>query len=90
MRTFSIDKPEFFTFKIEGLEEIMKIPLAGSMSNRDLLAFEETGGNYQKQIEWLRKYIGDVIDELNPATTVDILRAWKEKSENPGASVGES
>ena len=47
MRTFSTDAPEFFAFKIEGSAEIKKIPLAGSMNNRDLLAFEETGGKEQ-------------------------------------------
>lgn len=89
MRTFSTDAPEFFAFKIEGSEEIKKIPLAGSMNNRDLLAFEETGGDYRKQVEWLRRYIGDAIDELSPATTAAIMKAWMEESAKSGASVGE-
>ena len=89
MRTFSTDAPEFFAFKIEGSEEIKKIPLAGSMNNRDLLAFEETGGDYRKQVEWLRRYIGEAIDELSPATTAAIMKAWMEESSKSGASVGE-
>lgn len=89
MRTFSTDAPEFFAFKIEGSEEIKKIPLAGSMNNRDLLAFEETGGDYRKQVEWLRRYIGEAIDELSPATTAAIMKAWMEESAKSGASVGE-
>ena len=89
MRTFSTDAPEFFVFKIEGSEEIKKIPLAGSMNNRDLLAFEETGGDYRKQVEWLRRYIGEAIDELSPATTAAIMKAWMEESAKSGASVGE-
>ena len=89
MRTFSTDAPEFFAFKIEGSEEIKKIPLAGSMNNRDLLDFEDTGGDYRKQVEWLRRFIGDAIYELDPATTTAVMKAWMEESAKPGASVGE-
>lgn len=89
MRTFSTDAPEFFAFKIEGSEEIRKIPLAGSMNNRDLLSFEDTGGDYRKQVEWLRRFIGDVVYELDPATTAAVMKAWMEESAKPGASVGE-
>ena len=89
MRTFSTDAPEFFVFKIEGSEEIRKIPLAGSMNNRDLLDFEDTGGDYRKQVEWLRRFIGDAIYELDPATTAAVMKAWMEESTKTGASVGE-
>lgn len=89
MRTFSTDAPEFFVFKIEGSEEIRKIPLAGSMNNRDLLDFEDTGGDYRKQVEWLRRFIGDAIYELDPATTAAVMKAWMEESAKTGASVGE-
>lgn len=89
MRTFSTDAPEFFVFKIEGSDEIRKIPLAGSMNNRDLLDFEDTGGDYRKQVEWLRRFIGDAIYELDPATTAAVMKAWMEESAKTGASVGE-
>ena len=89
MRTFSTDAPEFFAFKIEGSEEIKKIPLAGSMNNRDLLDFEDTGGDYRKQVEGLRRFIGDAIYELDPATTAAVMKAWMEESAKTGASVGE-
>ena len=89
MRTFSTDAPEFFAFKIEGSEEIRKIPLAGSMNNRELLSFEDTGGDYRKQVEWLRRFIGDVVYELDPATTAAVMKAWMKESAKPGASVGE-
>ena len=89
MRTFSTDAPEFFVFKIEGSDEIRKIPLAGSMNNRDLLDFEDTGGDYRKQVEWLRRFIGDAIYELDPATTAAVMKVWMEESAKPGASVGE-
>ena len=90
MRTFSTDAPEFFAFKLEGSEDVKKIPLAGSMNNRELIAFEETGRDYRKQVAWLRKYLGDDIDELSPNTTNAILLAWMEESAKTGASVGES
>lgn len=89
MRTFSTDAPEFFVFKIEGSDEVKKIPLAGSMNNRELLAFEETGGDYRKQLEWLRSYIGEAIYELSPRTTAAIMKAWMEESSKSGASAGE-
>ena len=89
MRTFSTDAPKFFVFKIEGSDEVKKIPLAGSMNNRELLAFEETGGDYRKQLEWLRSYIGEAIYELSPTTTAAIMKAWMEESSKSGASVGE-
>ena len=90
MRTFSTDAPEFFVFQIEGSTEVKKIPLAASMNNAEVLAFEETGGNYRKQVEWLRRFIGDSVDELTPKITGEILAAWMEESRNTGASVGES
>lgn len=90
MRTFSTDAPEFFIFKIEGSEETKKIPLAESMNNRDLIAYEETTDDFRKQVKWLEKFIGDDVYELDPRTTNAILIAWMEASAKAGATVGES
>ena len=90
MRTFGNDAPQFFAFQLEGEKTVYKIPLAASMNNREVRAFESTNGDYVKQIDWLRTYLGDVVDDLTPATTGEILRAWSEESKNQGAEPGES
>lgn len=90
MRQFAIDSPEFFVFKIEGAKKTYKIPLASSLTNKQAVEFEKTGGEYRAQIEWLRGFIGDVVDDLTPAVTSQILQAWSKESRDQGASVGES
>lgn len=90
MRQFGKDLPDFFVFQLEGSEETYKIPLAGSLTNREVIAFEETEGNYRKQVEWLRGFIGDVIDDLTPSQTGEILRAWAAATEDQGTTPGES
>ena len=90
MRTFGKNISEYFEFQLEGDETIYRIPLAGSMSNRELITFKNTDGDYEKQVEWLRHFIGDTVDDLTPAQTGEILRAWSEDTGKQGASVGES
>lgn len=89
MRTFGNDSPEFMAFKIEGNEKVYKIPLAGSMTNKEIIQFEETDGDYKKQLEWLRQYIGNAVDDLTAATTGEILHAWAAESKEQGATPGE-
>ncbi len=90
MRTFSVKKTEYFKFQIEGNEKIYRIPLATSMTNRELLAFKKATGDYESQIEWLRGYIGDAVDDLTPEQTGEIIRAWSKDTSEQGATVGES
>ena len=90
MRTFGKDSPEFMVFKIEGSEETYKIPLATSLTNQKAFEFEECGEDYRKQVEWLRGFIGDIVDEITPAVTGEILREWSSQSRGQGADVGES
>lgn len=90
MRLFGKDLPDFFAFQIEGSDVVYKIPLAGSLTNREILAFEATGGDYRKQVEWLRAYLGDAIDDMTPSQTGEILRAWAAATEDQGATPGES
>lgn len=90
MRTFGTDSPEFMVFKIEGSKETYKIPLAASLTNKKALEFEECGDDYHKQVEWLRDFIGDMVDEITPTVTGEILREWARQSRGQGAEVGES
>lgn len=90
MRTFTRTELEYFEFQLEGDETVYRIPLGGSMTNRELITFKNTDGNYEAQLDWLRDYIGDVVDDLTPAQTGEILRAWSEATKGQGASVGES
>ena len=90
MRTFGKELIEYFEFQLEDDEKIYRIPLAGSMSNRELIAFKNTNGDYEAQVEWLRAFMGDAVDDLTPAQTGEILRAWSEDTGKQGASVGES
>ena len=91
MRSFSVDSPEYFCFKIgEEDETVYKIPLGTSMNNREVKVLNEINGDYQKQVEWLRSYIGDVVDDLTVAVTNDICNAWNAATMSKGASMGES
>lgn len=90
MRTFGKELTEYFEFQLEDDEKVYRIPLAGSMSNRKLIAFKNTNGDYEAQVEWLRAFMGDAVDDLTPAQTGEILRAWSEDTGKQGASVGES
>ena len=90
MRKFGKELTKYFEFQLEDDETIYRIPLAGSLTNRELVAFESTNGEYRAQVGWLRNFLGDVVDDLTPAQTGEILRAWLEATREQGASVGES
>ena len=90
MRKFGKDTPEFFVFQLEGNKKTFKIPLAASMTNRDILEFEDTNGDYRKQVAWLEKFMGDTVNDLTASETADILRAWADESKDQGATPGES
>ena len=47
-------------------------------------------GKFDAQVEMLRKYMGDAVDELDAMTLGSILKAWAEASNSQGAEVGES
>lgn len=91
MRQFGKDAPEFFCFKLEGDETVYKIPLAGSMSNLQIAELEEVDNSPKKQMEWMRHFIGDKVEELSLSTTGDIFKEWAKASrEVQGTTPGES
>lgn len=93
MRTFAKSGTSFFEFQLEGEEQVYKIPLAADMPMtvlNDMYEKSNTGDRFMSQVEMLRKYMGDVVDELSAGTLSDILRAWSDESTQAGASVGES
>lgn len=90
MRRFGTDSPEFFLFQIGDSEEVHKIPLVASLTNRQIVALEDVRGDYKKQVEWLRDFIGDVVDDLTATDTAAIMRAWRAASDGTGVTVGES
>lgn len=90
MKVFKTDAPKFFTFKIEGSEKVYRIPLAKSLTNKQLKAFEQTKGEYYPQVEWLRGFLGDMVDDITPEIMKQIILTWSDASSQSGASVGES
>ena len=93
MRKFGKDSPEFFVFQLEGSKETYKIPLAASMSSKDLIPLkksETSPDGLEMEIEVLKKYVGDAIEDLPPKGIGEIMTAWAEESRAQGASVGES
>ena len=50
MRKFGKDSPEFFVFQIEGSKKTYKIPLAASLTIKQIKAFEKTEGGLYEQI----------------------------------------
>lgn len=87
MRTFGTDAPKFFTFKVEGSEEVYKVPFAASMPMKVLRTLD---GTFTSQVEMLRLYMGDVVDDLTAGTLTEILKGWAAEGKEQGASVGES
>lgn len=92
MRKFGQNNVNYFEFQIEGSDEVYKIPLAANMPfsilNNMNNASEED--RFTMQVEMLRKYMGDAVDDLTAGTLSDILEAWGEESMKAGASLGES
>ena len=90
MRRFGTDSPEFFVFQIGDSDEVYKIPLVASLTNKQIVALDEVKEDYRKQIDWLRDFIGDVVDELTATDTAAIMKAWRAASDGEGVTVGES
>lgn len=92
MRKFEKTKEVFFEFQIEGSKKVYKVPVAASMPITEMLYLKEQdakGKGLEAQIEMLRKYMGDVVDELTSEMVTEILREWAKESQDFGASVGE-
>ena len=68
MRTFSVSKTEYFEFQIEGKEKIYRIPLAGSMPNRELI-----GGFTYENMEGKQEGYTNVGDYTFNITSVKIV-----------------
>lgn len=93
MRKFGKDAPELFSFQIQGDKKVYKIPLAASLPYsilRKMQLHSNDESEFDVQVEMLRKYMGDVVDELDTITLSDILKAWGKASSDQGAEVGES
>ncbi len=93
MRRFGKEKQEFFRFQLADDDKVYEIPLAASMPATLILKLKEEfdeGRGFESQLEMLRKYMGDVVDELTSSTAMDILNGWVKASSEQGAEVGES
>lgn len=93
MRTFGRELTEFFEFQLEGDDKTYRIPLAAAMPFGVLNNIQKASKSEDSlaiQVEMLRKYMGDVVDELPVGVISGILQAWVEESAKAGASVGES
>ena len=90
MRSFANDAPEFLEFTFGDSDKVYKIPLASSMENKMIKDFNACGENYDKQVEWLRGIIGDVVDQMTSKTVLQVMQAWFDESSANGAGVGES
>lgn len=93
MRTFGRELTEFFEFQLEGDDKTYRIPLAASMPFGVLNKIQKASKSEDSlaiQVDMLRKYMGDIVDELPVGVISGILQAWVEESAKAGASVGES
>ena len=93
MRTFGRELTEFFEFQFEGDDKTYRIPLAAAMPFGVLNRIQKASKSEDSlsvQVDMLRKYMGDVVDELPVGVISGILQAWVEESAKAGASVGES
>lgn len=93
MRKFGQEAAKVFEFVLEGSEKVYEIPLAASLPSAELLKLQEAdekGEGFFAQREMLRKYMGDIVDDLSVATLGEILKAWAEESTAQGEDPGES
>lgn len=90
MRTIDREIKGFFQFQIEGSDEVYKIPLPLCMTNKQMVELTNAGSDYDKQVEWLRGMIGDVVDDLTVSETSAIMQGWLEASEESEVTPGES
>ena len=93
MRTFGMEKPETMQFQLEGSERVYEVPLSASLPYSELLKLSEANSDsegFKTQVEMLRRYMGDVVDEIQSGVLSEIMKAWAEESGTQGASVGES
>lgn len=92
MRRFGNTGAEYFEFQLEGSKKTYRIPVAASMPYSVLSKLRSATSDeaFPVQVEMLRKYMGDVVDELSVGVLSDILRAWSAESKDAGADVGES
>ena len=92
MRTFGEVK-QYFEFRLEGDDKVYKIPLAASMPAVTILRMrdaDKNGEGFDAQLAMLKRYMGDVVDDLSVDVANAILEAWGEESNKQGASAGES
>lgn len=95
MRKFGKDKPELMSFTFGDSKKVYNIPLAASVPAPIILEMNE---EYKKgdmeafawQVKFLRKYVGDLVDEMTTGDIKDIFDAWMMESSGQGAEVGES
>lgn len=93
MRTIGVKTVGSFEFKLENNDTVYKVPFAADLPYSVLQQIRETvntDDRFPAQVEMLRKYMGDVVDDLSAGTLSEILTAWGEESMEAGASVGES
>lgn len=93
MRKFGTEATKVFEFQLEGSEKVYEIPLAASLPSGELLNLQtadEKDEGFFAQREMLRKYMGDIVEELTVTTLSDILKAWAEESTAQGEDPGES
>ena len=93
MRTFGKELTEYFEFQLEDDEKVYRIPLAAAMPFGlldEMSKAANTEDRFTAQVNMLRKYMGDVVDDLPVGVLSDILKAWGEESTKAGASMGES
>lgn len=93
MRKFGKEITEYFEFQLEDDEKVYRIPLAAAMpfSLLDRMSkAADTEDRFTAQVDMLRKYMGDVVDDLHVGVLSEILKAWGEESTRAGASMGES
>ena len=94
MRNFGNDRPEYFPFTLFEGKKVYKIPLATSIPAQELIDMQDAYAKgdeeaFKAQMEFLRKYIGDMADKLTAGDVREIIEAWGKASQEDGAEPGE-
>ena len=88
-RTFAVDSPRLFEFKLDGSDEVHSIPLASSMPYRFIQQVRRSRADMDYAI--IEEYCPELLDtDISAGTVKEIMDAWGEASREDGAAPGES